>query len=143
MTETAHALVQRERSRERKLERALADLILDDRNYVEEVLPKMAEAERLAEEECDERILQPSVEQWEMYSTLVVVREKYETLEFEKDRLEAELKLVIGTASGMERVVNWKPVLGLKFDAEAFSQAHPNLHEEFKRPTRSRRFILL
>jgi T5orf172 domain len=119
----------------------LAELILDARNYVEEVLPKMAEAERLAEQECDERIVQPSEEHWEMYRTLVLVREKYDTLQFDKDRLEAELKLAIGAAGGY--LANWKAVSSQRFDSEAFSRNQPELYQAFLRESRSRRFTLL
>jgi hypothetical protein len=121
----------------------LAELILDARNYADEVLPKIAEAERLSEEECDERILQPGDADWETYRVLVQVRERYETLEYDVKRLEAELKIAIGTASGMERMANWKMVSAHRFDTDAFGREHPELYGAFLRESRSRRFNLL
>jgi len=121
----------------------LTALIQDARNYVEEVLPKILEAERLAEQECDERILQPSDREWETYRTLLDVRERYDTLSFDKDRLEAELKLAIGTAAGIERVANWKVVSAHRFDTDAFSREQPDQYQAFLRESRSRRFTLL
>lgn len=121
----------------------LAELILAARHYANEVLPRIAAAELLSQEECDDRILQPSDAEWEMYRALVVVREQYETLEFEKDRLEAELKLAIGSAAGMARVANWKMVSTHRLDADAFSREQPELYQAYMRETRSRRFILL
>lgn len=121
----------------------LAEVILDARQYAEEVLPKIAEADRLSQEECDDRILQPGDAEWAMYNELVRVREEYETLEFDKDRLEAELKLAIGTAGGMERVASWRMVTSRRFDSERFSAQHPELYEAFFRESRARRFNLL
>jgi len=71
------------------------------------------------------------------------VRETYETLEYDLKLLEAQLKLEIGTASGMQRVANWKAVTSRRFDADAFSQKHPDLYCLFLRESRTRRFKLL
>ena len=121
----------------------LAELILDARHYADEVLPKIAEADRLSQEECDDRMVQASDEEWEMYRELVQVREAYDTLEFDKARLEAELKLAIGTAAGMERVANWRMVSTHRFDADTFSHERPELYAAYLRESRSRRFNLL
>jgi predicted GIY-YIG superfamily endonuclease len=121
----------------------LAPIIEDARHYAEEVLPKIAEAERLAEELCDDRILQPSGGVLETYGALVKVRERYDSLGFQKDLLEAELKLTIGTASGIERVANWKSVLGHRLDTDALRGEQPDLYAAFLRETRTRRFTLL
>jgi predicted GIY-YIG superfamily endonuclease len=121
----------------------LTALVEDARHYAEKVLPKIAEAERLSEETCDDRILQPTDDMLETYRTLVGVRERYDTLGFEKDRLEAELKLMIGTASRIERVADWKTVVSRKFDTDLFKTARPDLYPSFLRESRSRRFILL
>jgi predicted phage-related endonuclease len=64
-------------------------------------------------------------------------------LSFHKDRLEAELKLTIGTASGIERVANWKPALGSRLDTEALKGEWPDLYAAFLRETKTRRFTLL
>ena len=121
----------------------LAAVVEDARDYADKVLPMIAEAERLSEEQCDDRILQPTDAELETYRTLVDVRERYETLGFQKDRLEAELKLVIGTASGIERVADWKTVLSHKIDTDLFKSQQPDLYQAFLRESRSRRFVLL
>jgi hypothetical protein len=121
----------------------LAAMIADARHYTEEVLPMIAEAEALAIQQCDERILEPTATDWGTYLALVGVREKYETLEFDLHRLEAQLKLAIGTASGMERVANWKTVSRHSFDAITFKARHPELYDSFARETHSRSFNLL
>jgi predicted GIY-YIG superfamily endonuclease len=121
----------------------LASIIEDARNYAEEVLPKIEAAERLADEECDDRILQPSDGALETYRALIKVREDHDSLGFDRDRLEAELKLIIGTASGIERVASWKSVFGHRLDSDALKAEHPDLCAAFLRETRTRRFSLL
>ncbi len=121
----------------------LAALIEDARHYADEVLPMLAEADRLAGEECDDRILPATDAVLEMYRRLVKVREEYDTLGFEKDRLEAQLKLFIGIASGIELVADWRVVLSHRFDSDLFKHEHPDLYDSYCRETRFRRFNLL
>jgi hypothetical protein len=121
----------------------LSALVDDARNYVNEVLPIIAEAERLSEESWDDRILQPTEGVLETYRELVRVREQHDTLGFQKDHLEAELKLAIGTASGIERVADWKSVVQQRLDGELLRRERPDLYELCRRETRFRRFSLL
>src|SRR6478672_7055640 len=80
----------------------LAALIEDARNYADEVLPMIVEAKRLSSQACDDRILRPTEDVLETYRSLVDVQERYDTLGFHRDYLKAQVKLVIGTASGIE-----------------------------------------
>jgi hypothetical protein len=121
----------------------LSDVIRDARHYAEQVLPMLADADLLAEAECEDRILEPTPEDWDLYLDLLRARERYETLEYDVKLLEARLKLAIGTASGMERVASWRSVITPRFDSTAFAVAHPELHHQFVRESRSRRFNLL
>jgi Meiotically up-regulated gene 113 len=121
----------------------LAALVEDARHYADEVLPKLAEVERLASEACDDRVLPASELALDIYRRLLSVREQYDTLGFEKDRLEAELKLLIGATSGIERVANWRVIVSQRFDGELFKQEHPELHGQYLRESRYRRFDLL
>ncbi len=121
----------------------LAGLVEDARHYAGEVLPMLAEAERLSEQECDDRVLQPTDGVIETYRALVKVREDHDTLGFEKDRLEATLKLAIGTASGIERVADWKTVLTHRLDTERLKAERLDVYSTFLGEMRSRRFILL
>jgi predicted GIY-YIG superfamily endonuclease len=121
----------------------LAALVEDARHYADEVLLMIAEADRLSEQECDDRILQPSDGVMETYRALVKVREDYDTLGFQKDRLEAELKLAIGTASGIEQVADWKTVLSHRLDTDRLEAERPDVYSTFLGEARSRRFILL
>jgi hypothetical protein len=121
----------------------LGDVLRDARHYAEDVLPMIADADLLAEAQCEDRVLEPTSQEWALYRELVGFRERYETLEYDVKRLEAQLKIAIGTASGMQRVANWKTVASHRFDSDAFSQAHPELYGSFLRESSSRRFVLL
>jgi predicted phage-related endonuclease len=48
-----------------------------------------------------------------------------------------------GTASGVEKVADWRVVLSHKFDSELFKHEHPDLYGSYSRETRFRRFNLL
>jgi hypothetical protein len=121
----------------------LRALIADARHYADHVLPLMAEAERLSEEQCDGRMLQPSAEVFDTYRALLKVREDYDTLGFQKDYLEARVKRVIGTATGIERVANWNTVVAHRLDGERLRAELPDVYTAFLSEGRSRRFMLL
>jgi hypothetical protein len=121
----------------------LRALIADARHYADEVLPMMAEAEALAEQECDGRILQPSDVVMDTYRALIKVREDYDTLGFQKDYLEAQLKRIIGTATGIERVADWKTVIAHRLDGERLKAERLDVYTAFLSEGRSRRFMLL
>jgi hypothetical protein len=121
----------------------LREVIADARHYANDVLPMMAEAERLSEHECDGRILPADDGVLDTYRALVKVREEYDTLGFQKDRLEAQLKLVIGTASGIERVADWKSVVMRRLDGERLKTEQLDLYNAYLAETHSRRFVLL
>lgn len=121
----------------------LAAVIADARQYDEEVLPVIARAEALTLVECEGSILPATEAVLETYRALVNVREEYETLGYQKTYLEAQLKLTIGTAPGMERVADFKMVGRHSFDSIAFKNQHSDLYDAFARETRSRTFTLL
>ncbi|MDQ3380874.1 MAG: hypothetical protein M3546_11255 [Actinomycetota bacterium] len=103
----------------------------------------IAEAERLSEEACEDQMIVPTDGVLETYRELVKVREQHDTLGFQKDHLEAQLKLTIGTATGIERVADWKTVLQRRLDGDLLKRDHPDLHDSYHRETRFRRFNLL
>lgn len=121
----------------------LRTMIADARHYAEEVVPMIAECELLAAQECEDRVLQPTESVMETYRALVLVREQHDTLGFERDYLEAQLKRIIGTASGIERVADWKTVVSHRLDGERLKDERPDVYTAFLSESRSRRFMLL
>src|SRR5262249_19627675 len=60
-----------------------------------EFLPMKSEAEQLAEQPSDDRVLEASAAQQEIYRKLLELRQARDKLNFECERLEIELKLAI------------------------------------------------
>lgn len=118
-------------------------LIDDARHYVRDVLPALAEAERLADERCDDRVLIPGEDVLATYRELVDVRQAHDTLGYRREFLEAGLKIAIGTASGIERVADWREVTQQRLDGDLLRRERPDIHDKYLRETRFRRFNLL
>jgi len=121
----------------------LRGLIVDARHYADEVVPMIAECATLSGKACEDRVLQPTDRVMETYRALLLTREKYDTLGFEKDYLEAQLKKVIGTASGIEGVAAWKTIYSHRLDGDALREERPEIHAQYFREIRFRRFDLL
>jgi Meiotically up-regulated gene 113 len=121
----------------------LSALIQDARHYVEEVLPALSEAERLSETACDNRVLAPTSQVAQTYRELLIVREEHDTLGFRREFLEAKLKLAIGTASGIERVADWRCISQQRLDGDLLRRERPEIYKAYQRERRFRRFTLL
>jgi hypothetical protein len=120
----------------------LGEAISDAREFMEEFAPRQREAERLAKEESDGRVLQPGDAEWDTYRRLVEVRVAETALKLDRVRLETELKLAIGTAAGLERIATWRTQSTRTLDEARLKIAEPTLYESFLRESRSRVFRL-
>jgi hypothetical protein len=121
----------------------LEGAIRSAREFLGELLPKQKEADRLAREESDGRILKPGDEEWGTYRALLRVLEEEHDVGLRRASLEASLKLTIGTAAGLERIAMWTTEAAMKFDEAAFKRAQPILFQAFVREHRIRKFRLL
>jgi hypothetical protein len=118
-------------------------LIEDARHYVRELLPAFAEAERLGDAWCDDRVLVPSEDVLATYRELLEVCETHDTLGFQREFLKARLKIAVGTASGIERVADWRAVTRQRLDGELLRRDRRDIYDKYQRQTRFRRFNLL
>jgi len=121
----------------------IEEAIRDAREFLATDLPRQKEAEELAKEENDDSILTPSQEIWQVYQTLLQVRQEEHRLGLARLRLETDLKIVIGTAAGLDRVATWKNHTVTRFDEEMFKEAEPDLYKAFRKSSRVRPFRLL
>jgi len=113
------------------------------RDYALNDLPKAAQVAALAVVECEDRWVEPSADAHRVFEELLQVRAAQAALQVERDRLENELKLVIGPTLGLEGLASWKVVPGHRFDAERFAQEHPEIYVTYYVETRQRTFRLL
>lgn len=119
------------------------EIIRDAREFLAEFVARQEEAERLAEEESDGRLLVPGTDEWSMYRKLLEVREEQDTCAFQRQLLENKLKLAIGKADGLDGIATWKTQARERFDEAALKLAHPELFKSYVSASRLRVFRLI
>ena len=96
----------------------------------------------------DGKIVEVNDEIFAAYQDLKAVKDKLSAIEEKKTALEEKIKLGFGDAEAIsydgQTLATWKaPKPSNKFDAKAFTAAHPDLAKEFTFPTQgARRFLL-
>lgn len=96
----------------------------------------------------DGKIVEVNDDIFAAYQDLKAVKEELSAIEEKKAALEEKIKLGFGDAEaisyGGQTLATWKaPKPSSKFDAKAFTAAHPDLAKEFTFPTQgARRFLL-
>ena len=96
----------------------------------------------------DGKTAEADEEVYAAYTDLKVLRDEIDALEARKEELESKVKMAFGDAEKLtwhgDTIATWKaPKASEKFDAKAFTSAHPDLAKEFTRPMQgARRFLL-
>lgn len=96
----------------------------------------------------DGKIVEVNDEIFAAYQDLKAVKDELAAIEEKKASLEEKIKMGFGDAEaisyGGQTIATWKaPKPSNKFDAKAFTAAHPDLAKEFTTPTQgARRFLL-
>jgi putative phage-type endonuclease len=96
----------------------------------------------------DGKIVEVNDDIFAAYQDLKAVKDELSAIEEKKTALEEKIKLGFGDAEaisyGGQTLATWKaPKPSNKFDAKAFTSAHPDLAKEFTFPTQgARRFLL-
>lgn len=97
-------------------------------------------------ESKDGLVVEASSEDIAFYEELVKVRQKIDSLQFEKELLEAFLKNSIGDAerlvSNGADLVTWKNMESTRLDTQELKQRYPALCKKFKKETKTRRFVV-
>ncbi len=106
-------------------------------------LPMLEQSQQFSKCEVTEELKQPFDEAKNLYKRLLDIRGKAEVLNFEKDYLENQLKVLIGETSGIEGMITWKIQTSMKFDASSFKKEHSDLYTKFSKESKSRSFKLL
>jgi hypothetical protein len=121
---------------------AFAAILDDARAFLADFVPKQHEADQFAQEESDGRILLPGDADWERYRALVEVREALDGLELKRRELEAEFKIAIGPADGLEGIATWRTQAITRFDQDTFRTTDPDTYRLFLVAERRRHFRL-
>ena len=124
----------------------VADLmtaIAATRDYEREVLANKDEVERLSQAESDDRLLPVGEYELELYEKLLEARHAEDNVRRERERLELRLKLVIGTAGGLDGLAIWKTEWAHQLDTAALKDAEPEIYARFVQEKPRRKFRLL
>lgn len=113
------------------------------REFLQNDVPKFEQAKQLATEVSEERLIRPSAIELELYQRLLYVTADHKMLTLSKQRLETELKLVIGKAAGLEGLAMWKSSTMRRFDLAKFKISEPALYGSYVVPRHQRSFRLL
>lgn len=97
----------------------------------------------LKEERSSDPALRPTDEDLSRCRRLRIINDQLEALSFEKECLELEWKLRIGTSAGVAGLASWESKSSRRFDSATLREVHPDLYEQFRRPTTTRYFRLL
>lgn len=94
----------------------------------------------------DGKVVEASAEDQAYHEELIKVRQKINSLTFEKDLLESFLKNSIGEAerlvAGGRDLITWKNQEANRLDSKALKQRYPALCRKFMKNTKTRRFCV-
>ena len=120
---------------------ALRIVIQEAREFLPSFLETRQAADCLSAEKSSDRMAAPSSEDLAVYQRLLEVREQEDRCHYERLHLENKLKLVIGTAAGLEGVASWKTLVKQKFNQAAFKRDQAELYREYSTTVFERRFV--
>jgi len=117
--------------------------IASARHYLATDVPRQREAERLAQVESDQTIIQPGDDEWKTYQRILELAERECLIGIELERLKTNLKLVLGTSSRLDGIATWKTHVRVALDEQALRADEPDLYARYRRSRRVRPFRLL
>jgi len=120
----------------------LKSVIQDARAFLPEFMSTKQAVEFLADEKSEDRMVTPGDDEQALYERLLEVREQQDRCEYERRHLENKLKLIIGTAAGLDGIASWRTRMVPKLDQAAFREAHPELYRTYVKTSYERRFDL-
>ena len=97
----------------------------------DDVIPKLAAAERLSRLRCDNHVLTPSDVERELHRELMRLRQVELTAAQERLRIETELKIVMQTAARLDGIATWTNETKTTFDTARLKRDRPELYGEY------------
>lgn len=107
-----------------------------------EFVPMEKAAAQFSNQASQPSIIQPAAREKEIYRELREVREKEYRLALRREFLENELKVVIGTAAGLDGIARWGSHVRKRFDQPQFKLDSPSVYAEYLREKVIRMFRL-
>lgn len=116
----------------------LASVISEAREFLAEFVANQAEADRLAEAQCEGGLLQPGDPEWSIYRSLLTEREDEDHARYRRQLLENKLKIAIGRSDGLEGIATWKPQAIERLDVTALKRGEPDIFKTYSKTSRTR-----
>ena len=113
------------------------------RHRAEVVLPRIAQAAELTAQESDGTVLTPDEAVMDLYHERLRLKQAEWAAKHEGEALDAELQVLMGTASEMKGVATFASCLVPDFDEAGFRRDHEDLWQAYQvvRPTRQWRIV--
>jgi hypothetical protein len=117
--------------------------ILDEvRTYLDEWLPVVLEADKIAAEDSDGSVKTPGNEAQSIYQELLELEEQRTKLNARHGYLESRLKVLIGNAAVLEGIASWRTQIGTRLDQSALKREEPETYGRYLKESKSRPFRL-
>lgn len=120
----------------------LISVLNEARIYLDECLPVVLEAEKIAGEDSDGSEKAPGNEEQSIYQELLELKEQRAKLEARYDYLESQLKVLMGVAQVLEGIAVWKTQIGNHLDQSAFRLQEPEMWGRYQKQSKTRPFRL-
>jgi hypothetical protein len=123
-----------------KAERHVIDEAIDAaRRWATVVLPRMEQANALTEQESDGTTMTPDAAVMELYRERLRLKQFEWAAKHEGERIDAELKVMMGTADELTGVAVYRSGLTSDFDERSFRADDPERYDRYviTRPTRA------
>jgi hypothetical protein len=114
--------------------------ILDAREFIKDYQDKIQTIENLRKVESTNDLIEPDNQLKKIFENLLSVKAKIDDLQYEQDLLEMQLKIAIGSKSGIKGVATWKSSKQNRFDAARFQEENEGLASLYKKQTIQRTF---
>ncbi len=117
--------------------------IADARKFLARYTELRDTVDQLAAEESEERTIDAPGSIRSDFKRLLEIRELQDSLKYEREMLEFQIKVAMGAASTMAGVATWKSITSERFDLKTFQRVHSDLFAQFKVQSRHRRFSIV
>jgi hypothetical protein len=117
--------------------------ILDEvRTYLDEQIPVVLEANKIAAEDSDGSVKTPGNEAQSIYQELLELGEQTARLNARREYLEGRLKVMMGKAAVLEGIASWQTQINTRLDQSALKQEEPETFDRYLKESKSRPFRL-
>ncbi|HEU5403106.1 MAG TPA: hypothetical protein VFU86_17245 [Terriglobales bacterium] len=121
----------------------IAQLMKVADGFVKRFIPAQKAVETLSQQQSEAQVVSPGDRERDIHRRLRELREEEYRIARRRELLELELKIMIGTAAGLDGLALWRSQNQSRFDQLKFKSDNPSLYRDYVRAKLVRRFQLL